>query len=114
MPLSRHRINPANHTGYLTGKMKAKLNRVVEGKVTHMSFGTLGEHPPGELGIYRHIATLVKNRGGHQINTGFNPSASGVLETGDVIFALSTENHAPLAILGVTNTHNYRLTIVTP
>lgn len=96
------------------GKIKAKLDRVVEGKVTRLSYGTVGDHPPGELGIYRHLASIVKKIGGHQINSGFNPAASGILVTGDVVFALTAEDRAPLAILGVTNSFNYRLTIIEP
>jgi OOP family OmpA-OmpF porin len=101
------RVNPV-------GTLQGKSSAAYEGRVTKMSYGTIGGSPPGEVAIYRNYLAAVKQRGGRQLNEGFDANRPIVHVTGQHVFALSTDQRPPIAVLSITNAYNYGLTIIEP
>ncbi|HSI48222.1 MAG TPA: OmpA family protein [Ideonella sp.] len=98
----------------VAGKLIKGVPESFEGRVTRTDYGTLEGQPPGEVKIYRSYLAAVKKLGGRALNSGVDFNDPTDLVTGAHVFALSAAERPPVAILNITNAHNYQLTIVEP
>ncbi|MBG6081758.1 OmpA family protein [Rubrivivax gelatinosus] len=99
---------------YVAGKLVKGSPTSFEGRVTRTDYGTLNGTAPGEIKIYRSYLAAAKKLGGRPLNDGINFNDPGALVTGAHVFTLSAADKPPVAVLNITNAHNYMLTIVEP